>query len=484
MDLGSQNITLRFAIVIVIGLVLLIPLLLVSELVNERWRFHREAYADIAQSWASKQELAGPIIAVPVEPRNPRARISYLGFMPAELKVNVSHKVSYRKRGIFNVPVLDLDVELTGRFELPDRDFLTSRYGNLRYEHATVYVQISDVRGIKDASLVLDETEVELESGTSLSRVPMVSAPLSSFTDAPIPFTFRAKLRATQRVAVVPIADQTQIAMDGDWPHPSFDGRILPDSHDVDSTGFTANWQVDGLSRGQGSIVLLGTTRNIYFGGRTLSEADMMDSGESIYTAPRPEDAAGSVDRSAEFSDAETEYALMSFGTIYVPENSLGYSLADPVSLYQTITRSTKYGILFIGLTLIAFLCLELVTNTRFHFVQYGVIGLGLIIFYLVLLSLAEHIGFDWGYVIGAAILTLMMTIYTFFASRNRMITLTVYVLLVVLYAVLYTILHLEIYSLMVGTALLLVVLGAIMWATRNITEVRNDSEPSSASGE
>ena len=148
----------------------------------------------------------------------------------------------------------------------------------------------------------------------------------------------------------------------------------------------------------------------------------------------------------------------------------VGFTIIDPITPYRQVTRTINYGILFIVLTFGAFLCIELMTGVLFHYVQYFVVGTSLVLFFLTLLSLSEHIGFGYAYIIASLLITCMLVTYTHFAGKTPQITTAVLALLVLLYGVLYLILQLVDYALLVGTALMLLLLGVLMWATKNLT--------------
>lgn len=143
--------------------------------------------------------------------------------------------------------------------------------------------------------------------------------------------------------------------------------------------------------------------------------------------------------------------------------------LYEAATHYHLIERSVKYGILFIGLTFLAFIIFELGLRARLHPVQYGLVGLAMVVFYLVLLSLSEHFSFLPSYAAASACTVLMIALYVGAALRNVREGVGVGVLLTALYTLLYAILQMEDYALLMGTALVLVMLGALMMVSRNL---------------
>jgi len=219
--------------------------------------------------------------------------------------------------------------------------------------------------------------------------------------------------------------------MQSTWPHPSFVGSTLPNQYEISDEGFSANWSVPHLARNY-QQTWVDTQRNI-----NLFE----------FTA--------------------------------------GVSLFEPVSLYSQVTRAVKYGLLFIGLTFLTLFIFELSIKRRLHMVQYALIGIALSLFFLVLLSLSEHIAFIKAYFSAALLSISMISGYVWMALRNAQRAATVFLLLTALYAVLYSLLQFEDYALLVGTALLVFVVMALMYVTRNIQKTESvidvsESEPMS----
>ena len=159
---------------------------------------------------------------------------------------------------------------------------------------------------------------------------------------------------------------------------------------------------------------------------------------------------------------------------------SFGYRLHAFLVIFSLLQpmlfAKLDVGLLFVALTYLTFICFELSTPIRFHYVQYGVVGLGLVLFYLALLSLSEHMSFIGAYLIATGLLTALISWYVHVMSRSRRLALVVFGVILSLYVVLYTLLKLEAFSLLAGTGLLLVGLGALMYATRGLGELEHDA--------
>ena len=430
---ASGSVTLRFIAVAVIFVVLLVPMGLEGVLLQDRESNRDEAHRNIAQSWSGPQELPGPILLVPVELKASASTKSQTGVVrvaPYEFKASVHSVHEVRSRGIHSVPLLSAEIQLTGTFEKFNFEELGERFEMVHWSQAVLGVPIPDTRGIQEFNIWLDGNSdaSAVQSGIGLDgSLSGVHAPISlvePVTD--ISFKIELTLRASERLRIVPIGETSSIQMSGTWPHPKFDGRHLPDSRKVSETGFEAAWKVHGLARGFPS--------QLYF---------------------------------EDFSSARN--ILWSDSEYFEADVSVGFSLLDPLSPYRWLGRTFKHGILIVALTLTTVLCLELILGVRLHVVQYGVVGIAQVFFFLLLLSLAEHIGFTLGYVAGATVLTGMIGAFVYGATHNRLASAVLTGAVALLYAVLFLVLSQEVYALLTGTLLLLLMLATLMWSTRKL---------------
>ena len=426
-DPGS--VSLRFVVVAAVVVASMIPLQLVSCTVDDREWYRNAAIKDIAAAWGGQQRVAGPMMVIPIDASESEGgEEQFVAVMPEQVDIAVATHHELRRRGIFETPVFSVEIAAEGAFAPLDVEGLRARFGALRLDLATLVIGVSDPRGIRDATLVWREGEVAL-SATS-DNGPGIQAGLQgTLADAAAlggTFSLKIDLRGTERFSVVPVGDGSTVAMQSTWPHPSFDGGLLPDTRDVTPDGFTASWTARDLARGFPSVMRFSSTEDDdYFEGKDL-----------------------------------------------------GFSVFEPVDLYSSVERSIKYGVLFVVLTLVSVLCLELSTGIRFHFVQYCVTSVALVLFYLTLLALAEHVGFTLGYVAAAVVLTGMIGWYVHGSTGNRRLAAASFGSLAVLYAGLYTLLRLEDFALLVGAVVLLAALGMLMRVTRGLTPTIEEGAP------
>lgn len=434
----THSLTFRTIIIAIITLTMFMPLAMVDDIVRERGQRFNSVINQIAAVWGEPQTVTGPILAVPYVDRVSTVQtvtdksgdsrtISKDVFtdhtmilLPEELTIKGELQEEYRKRGIYESLVYVSDLNLSGHFNIRPLQNACNDACTIAWDKAWIATGLTDTKAINEASrLSWDNTSVSINPGTQLPSLISSGfhAPLKGIEpESPLPeFKIRLSINGSSGIRFAPLGEVTIAEFSSAWPHPSFQGGVLPKEKKISSEGFSARWQIPNLARNYPQYWELDKKPN-----RML------------------EDFVAGVD------------------------------LFEPVTLYSKISRSTKYGILFIALTFITFLIFELTTKTRPHFVQYILVGLAMSLFYLILLSLAEHIVFLYAYIAASATTILLISAYAFAILKSKARAFFFFLLLVGLYAVLYTLLHLEDFALLTGTALLLIVTTVLMYVTRN----------------
>jgi len=427
---NPQGTTFRFAIIGVIVLAMIIPLLFVGGVTEDRQQYFDETFRSIANSWGDIQHVTGPFLIVPeVERYQVKTEAGAISWhqskhnrviLPSSLNLDIQIDHQFRKRAIYEVPVYVAKFIISGTFPAVPQQ--TGDIEN-QLDAARIAIGISHTQAIKTASdLNLDGKTSTFTAGTGHSYIGsgISTKALGLSTTDPVAFTFELEIKGTHELGFTPLGDTTTVDMQSTWPHPSFGGTYLPEKYTITSEGFTANWNLHELSR------------NLPSSWRISSE------------------------------DA-------SFG-----RNHGIVSLFQPITNYSVIDRAIKYGMLFIALTFLGFLCFELTTGTKFHPVQYGVVGIGLVLFYLALLSLSEHISFGLSYAFATALLTSLISWYVWAMTKTFILSLWIAGIVASLYTTLYVLLQLEDYSLLVGTGVLFTGLFALMYTTKNLTVAEN----------
>ncbi len=421
----------------VLVILLLVPLFLVMTLVDERVGRASEVQNEVSRYWGGPQNIAGPFLIVPYTVRQETIqgdkRIEQIVerravFLPEELSITGSSRAEVLHRSIFDVNVYSADATLEGRFLTPDIGEVEPNTVAVRWKDAILSLSMTGVAGLKEAAQleINGNGKIPFAPSTGLAQATNfgIHAKLAlagdvANTDAPTkPFTFRIPLNFTGSSALMfaPAARETRVALKSDWPHPSFAGAFLPAERSVSSRGFNASWKVPHLARS------------------VPNSWSAMDGG---------------FDRMAPYQ--------------------FGVNFYSPVDFYDLVSRAVKYGILFLAFSFMGVFLLELFSPRPLHAVQYLFVGLAMIFFYVLLLSLAEHVGFGWAYLASSVATGGMLSLYVSRAMQSSKSGLLMLGLLLIVYGLLYMILRLEDYALLAGALLGFAALTTIMFATMNI---------------
>ncbi len=419
-----QSIGLRLVLIFGVSLALAIPVARIMMLIDERKERRDEVVADIGQHWGGEQTIVGPILAIPYREviRNENhaemtvTRQAY--FLPDELRVNGELRPDVRQRGIYEATVYDSQLTISGQFGPLDWEALDANPSEILWDRARLSLGITDLTGLASAATI-EWNGQQLKPTTTIDMARLtrsgVGVPVDLGTDRDQSFAFSSEisLRGTSALKIFPGGGETEVNLASTWSSPSFVGDWLPAKRTVTDSGFTASWTVFDISR-------------------EMPRQWVSSSGWS---------------------------ELATFGVKLIP-------LIDP---YQKTMRTVKYAILFIGLTFLTFFMIEALTRRPLHPLHYALIGLGLIVFYSLLLSLSEYISFGLAYLISATAIISLIVFYARGILSGARSTLSVTGVLIVLYGYLYTILQLSDYALLLGSLLLFVAVALAMAFTRSI---------------
>lgn len=436
----------RCLLVFGLTVLLLLPLAYFSDLVDERALLYREAIHNIAERWGGSQTISGPALIIPYVSRDyyeygeggkGGRGTRYLAVLPKRVSFAAKLASQTRYKGIYRYVVYTTPVEIEGSYELPEDGPIADSRNLFLWDQAYFSVGVSDLKAIGSmGELQWNGAEAAsfapgAESADLLGPGFHARAPLRP-DQREYAFSMQLSLNGSGGIYFTPVGESSAISISGDWPAPNFDGAILAGKREITAEGFTAEWHVPHISRDYPQS-----------GGL---EAYMQD-GESVIGA-----------------------------------FTAGVSLHESVPLYRQITRSVKYGALFIGLTFAALLGFELLSRSRLHLVQYGLVGVAMCLFYLVLLSLAEHIAFWQAFGLASAACVFMNGLYIAAAFRSKGKGLLIALLLSLLYGVLYALLQTEEYAILLGTALVVGVVCVLMYLTRNLNRADPESGPDDGS--
>jgi inner membrane protein len=448
----NLRLLLKISSVLVLSLLLLVPLWRVESLIAERRGRRDEVVSELGKSAGYAQTLVGPLLIVPyerdeqtwteasaTEPRRlvTTVRRGHLVLLPDTLEGGGQLELERRARGIYEARIYRLAGELTGSFSVPANYGVTERLEATRFGAPWLALGVRDPRGLGTGlSLRVNGEALALEPGTAPvggegpallpgilpvgvhARLPAQPADAAART---LRFALRLGLQGTGELSLAPLGGETRLRLSSSWPHPSFTGEFLPKQRRISSAGFEASWDVSRFATNF----------------RSLFDRCSRDASD-----PACQEIQGRV---------------------------LGVSFVDPVDHYLKSERATKYGFLFIGLTFAFFFLLEVRRRLAVHAVQYGLVGLALAVFFLLLLSLSEHLGFATAYGIASTATVLLITHYVVPVVGSRRRALGFGLSLGALYGVLYGILRSEDFALLAGSLLVFSVLALTMALTRRV---------------
>jgi inner membrane protein len=419
--LRGDSLVARFTVLALLTLALKIPLDLVGGVVADRRDYEGQAVKNVTETWGGAQTFVGPMMVVPYRRADDRNSLRTLTLLPEKLIINGEILPEQRRRGLFAVTVYTAALDVIAEFPTNVVREQLADGRSIDWSASHLAIGLTEPKSIDATTVEIDGQQVEWVpgSGTMLASLHAPLAATGLANRSTVVVRFRIRFGGSASAAFAPIGRRTEVNVTSPWPSPSFTGRYLPVSQSVNVDGFRAKWATSHLGRGYGQLWDSATT-----------------------TEP----------------SAST-----------VVDSAFGFTLFNPIDAYRETDRSIKYGIMFIALTFAAGLLFELAAGLRLHAAQYGLIGLSLCVFYLLLLSFSEQIGFGPAYVVSASAVALQASAYNWSLQRHAGPALAFGAVLTGLYAGLYTLLQLEDVALLAGSLVLFAVLSLAMWFTRNL---------------
>lgn len=426
----QRQFILKIVAILVLIIFLIIPINMVNKLVYERMSLSNEVVREIANSYAKDQQITGPILVVPYnkttydsQDKKYYPRKGALYFFPEELNVVGTLDVEKRNRGIYEARVYNSKNKLTGSFEIPKNYGISDDLENYQFLQPYIAIGISDTRGIGNQStIIFDNNALEIKPGTEGSKIGSGIHGKINLTEAKqsgiFPFEIQFDLKGTSTFGLIPVGKETNVKLESKWPHPSFTGNFLPTTRSISKNGFSANWQTNFFAS----------------------------------------------DIEGKFQQCLASNTCHSFNN-----TEFKVSLVEPVDHYSKTNRAIKYGILFIGITFFGFFIFEITRKLAIHPIQYSFVGMSLAIFFLLLLSLSEYIGFTLAYLCSAIACISIISFYITGVVENKKQAFTFTGLLTLTYIMLYVLLNAEEYSLIMGSILVFIILSITMVATRRL---------------
>ena len=425
----KNNLYFKIGGIVLIALLLLIPTGMIKSIIYEREQTQREAIDEVSEKWGGAQTLQGPVLTIPytryvkeIDKATGKETLvqitERLHVLPSKLDIQASVKPDRRHRGVYEIVVYNSALHVSGAFTKLDFKDLEAKGHSFKFNEATLNAGIDDLRGI--------EKQIELNwEGKKLPFNPGVSnqdifysginakVSISPTDDHLYRFSFDIELKGSQQLYFTPVGKETDVVLNSDWQTPKFDGAFLPDQHKTDKAGFKAHWNILNLNRNY------------------------------------PQSWTGS------------SYKLR--------DSSFGVDLKLPVDNYQKSHRSIHYAILFIGLTFLVFFFIEIFQASVIHPIQYILVGIALVVFYTLLLSISEHIRFNYAFILSALATVALISLYVRAILRSLKMSLFIAGLLSMLYIFIFVIIQLEDLALLIGSIGVFIILCLVMYFSRKI---------------
>lgn len=405
---------------------LLIPLMMVRQIIVERADYRDTVEDAIRQSTSGPQKVVGPLIAVPVselytvmedDKKVERTRSFIHFWLPESLMVEGNQNVEARKVGIYQGQVWHTDLAINAKFNVARLNALNKP--SISLGKPFIVMGVGDARGIGAVKApTVNGIPLAVEPGTGLTgsgagiHIPL---PDEQWATRDLNLAMSLNLSGTGSFSVVPIGRSSEMTLTSNWPHPNFLGDFLPGKREISPSGFQAQWQSSWFAN-------------------NLGEEFVATQKDGWYSLP-----------------------------------SFSVAVATPADQYQLTDRATKYALLLISLTFMAFFVFETLTGKRLHPMQYLLVGLSLVMFYLLLLALSEHIGFTPAWIAASLVGAMMNGVYLQAVLKGWRISIVFTLALLLLDGVMWVLLRSEDSALLLGTAVLLLALGGVMFLTRHL---------------
>lgn len=440
----KESITIKLMSIGFLVLILLIPSSWIESLIVERQSRAELVIQEISSKWSGEQSIVGPILVIPFTQHEKidkgkdgieiREWTEKAFFLPEKLDVTGKVNPQILHRGIFEAAVYESELFLTANFNTPDFKKLNITESDVLWKEAYLILGLNDLRGIsKNPTMKMGNQEllgepssqigitnsysnVEVSNdANAITRENGIIAPLNwqgqeDFSGAA---SIKLNMKGSTLLYFVPAGKTTHVSLQGPWSNPSFDGSFLPATRDVNEAGFTAQWDV------------------------------------LHYNRPFSQQWIGA---NQKLSGSE-----------------FGVKLLIPVDQYQKSMRTSKYGVLIILLTFISLLMVEIMRKVRIHPFQYILIGAALIIYYSLLLSISEHVGYNIAYLVATAATVVLVSLYSTTFLVERKLVFIFSFLLVFFYGFIFVIIQLQDYSLLLGSLGLFFIIGLLMYFSKNI---------------
>jgi|UniRef100_UPI00404A9EF0 inner membrane protein len=425
-------------------LLLLIPSFMVQDLITERQNRQQEVIREISDKWSGSQLVQGPILVLPykttvmekdsdTQKSGRREILTNIYILPEILNISSKANPELLHRGIFDAVVYNSQIKVSGTFSQLELKKSGIDPAMIQWEQAKVDIGLSDLKGLKNNPVIrLGNQNYEVEPDfTSLklfSNNLVILPNLGSEKSTALNFSFDLDLRGSEKLSFLHLGKNTIVKIEGEWNDPSFTGRYLPDERSVSGKAFSATWKMPYYNRPYPQQWIEENT--------VLNTTDTQVQGNNN-------------------SDSRAVF---------------GVNFLLPVDQYQKTIRTAKYAFLVILLSFLSLFFTELLIKQRVHFLQYVLIGAAMTIYYILLLSLSEQVGFNLAYIIASAATAGLIGTFIWSLLKNRKVALLFAGILTMFYSFIFIILQLQDLALLVGSIGLFLIVALLMYLSQKIT--------------
>ncbi len=449
-NLVGASILFKLSLIGFLTLLLLIPSFMVQDLITERKNRQQEVIREISDKWSGSQLVQGPILVLPykttvmekdsdTQKNSSQEILTNIYILPENLNISSKANPELLHRGIFDAVVYTSQIKVSGTFSQLELKKSGIDPAMIQWEQAKVDIGLSDLKGLKNNPVIrLGNQNYEVEPDfTSLklfSNNLVILPNLSLEKSTALNFSFDLDLRGSERLSFLHLGKNTTVKIEGEWNDPSFTGRYLPDERSLSGKAFSATWKMPYYNRP--------------YPQQWIEENTVLNT----------------TDRQIQGSNNSDSRAVF------------GVDFLLPVDQYQKTIRTAKYAFLVILLSFLSLFFTELLIKQRVHFLQYVLIGAAMTIYYILLLSLSEQLGFNLAYVIASAATASLIGTFIWSLLKNRKVALVFTSILTMFYSFIFVILQLQDLALLVGSIGLFLIVALLMYLSQKIMIEKHDS--------
>ncbi|MBD1364821.1 cell envelope integrity protein CreD [Mucilaginibacter sp. ZT4R22] len=420
----QDSILVKLSVITLLILLLLIPSSWIQGLIDERQESQIKMGNQVSDRWSGSQLVQGPVLILPYKKQLAAGKesLGYIYVLPEDVRIKANLKTELFKQGVFDVTVYNSKVGVQGSFSQPNLVKLGIDPALVMYDKARLLFSISDLKGLKNNPSVKVQGQSYVPEPTSGEVNPFEKSLQVGFTlpaTGSIAFSYDLDLKGSNDINFLHIGKTTEVEYTSDWKTPKYNGRYLPDTRDTTASGSSAKWHM------------------LYY-NRPFPQQWLND--DSVLNSPKA-----------------------------LAEATFGVKLQLPIDEYRKVMRTNKYSTLIILLTFVSLFLTELIRKQRIHLFNYTLIGAAMIVYYILLLSFAEQIGFNYAYLLSSTATIGLISFFTASLLNNKAAAALFAFILTVFYGFIFIIIQLEEYSLLVGGIALFIIVAALMYFSRKI---------------